>query len=148
MAFKAAEASECANDQGKFWEYVDAVYANQDKLSLSTLRMIAKNMALDLDLFNTCFDSGVRAQIVQMEQRMGNQQGVSSTPTFFVNGELLADWRYPSFKAKIDSILGKKTEELPEEKITEQEKKIIPEEKKEEDNTPDVGQPNLLAVTR
>ena len=114
MAFKAAEASECANDQGKFWSFVESIYANQEQLSMNELRLIAHNLKLDTDLFNTCLDSGAKAPIVEMEQRLGAGQGVTSTPTFILNKEKIENWKYPIFKAKILEALKEKPENTTE----------------------------------
>lgn len=107
MSFKAAEASECANDQGKFWEYSDLLFANQEYFSLRKFKELATELALDAKLFNACLDSGAKKQIVEMDQRAGLAMGVQSTPSFFINGQKLENWRYDALKQKIDEIKNK-----------------------------------------
>lgn len=86
-ALEAAEASECAADQGKFWEFVDMDYAHQDDLSSQALRDWAKNLGLDTDLFERCLSSGIKKKAVLADFAEGEKLGVDSTPSYFVNGE-------------------------------------------------------------
>jgi protein-disulfide isomerase len=58
QAQQAAEASRCAGDQGKFWEYHDLLYSNQAKLDLDSLREQARATGLDAERFQACLDSG------------------------------------------------------------------------------------------
>ncbi len=85
-ALEAAMASECAADQGKFWEFVDTVYENQKELSERSLKNWASSLALDRDLFNRCLDSEIKEDAVIGEYEEGKDRGVSGTPTYFVNG--------------------------------------------------------------
>ena len=89
FAFKAAEASECAADQGKFWEYQDILFERQDRLSKSNLKSYAKEIGLDSTLFDACLDSGVMAERVKADMHEAVRRGVSSTPVFFVNGQIV-----------------------------------------------------------
>jgi protein-disulfide isomerase len=86
-AMEAAEASECAADQGKFWEFVDNDYENQTDLSSDTLRDWAKDLGLDEDLFGRCLDSHIKRKAIQASYDEGSAKGVQGTPTFFVNGQ-------------------------------------------------------------
>ena len=104
-AFLAAEASECANDQGKFWEYHDLLFENQDRLDRADLRRYAEELGLDMEKFNACLASGKKAKIVTGEQRQGTARNVQGTPTFFINGKQLRSWNYESFKAEIEEEL-------------------------------------------
>jgi protein-disulfide isomerase len=106
-AQKAAEASECAVEQGKFWEYHDKIFENQASgLSLEKFKQWAKELGLDTSKFNDCLDSGKYAQKVQADYQEGLQKGVNGTPTTFVNGQPLSGaLPYESFKQIIDSIL-------------------------------------------
>jgi len=101
-AFKAAEAAECANDQGRFWEYHDALFRNQNDLSERNLKRIANELNLDIKNFSACLDSGAKSSIVENEIREGMRRGVRGTPTFFINGKQILDWRYESFKEAIE----------------------------------------------
>lgn len=106
-AQKAAEAAECAKDQGKFWEMHDKMFENQQALSVDNLKAYAKDLGLDANKFNTCLDSGVKKAIVDKDQQDGVARGVSGTPTFFINGQKLVGAQpYESFKTIIDGILS------------------------------------------
>ena len=100
-AQKAAQAAECANDQGRFYEYADTLFANQDKLGTSSLKQYAKDLGLDAKSFNACLDSGAKQKVVQGDQRKGLARGVDSTPTIFINGKSIQSWQYDSFKADV-----------------------------------------------
>lgn len=90
-AQKAAEASECANLQGKFGPYHDALFVNGKSdgtgLSVSDLKKYAANLGLDTTKFNSCLDSGQTVEVVQADFAEGQKIGVSGTPTFIIGGE-------------------------------------------------------------
>jgi protein-disulfide isomerase len=104
---KAAEASECADEQGKFWEYHDKLFENQPTgYSLDKFKQWAKDLGLNSGKFNDCLDSGKFAQKVQADFQEGAEKGVNGTPTTFVNGQLISGaLPYESFKQIIDSLL-------------------------------------------
>ena len=107
-AQKAAEAAECADDQGKFWEMHDIIFENQKSLSLSSLKQWAGQIGLDTGEFNSCLDSGKHAGEVQDDFKEGANYGVSGTPGFFINGiPLVGAQPFSSFKEIIDSELAK-----------------------------------------
>jgi protein-disulfide isomerase len=107
MAQKAAEASECADEQGKFWEMHDKIFQNQGTLSLSNLKQWATDLKLDTKRFNTCLDSSKYASEVQKDFNDGQAAGVSGTPSFFINGQLLVGAQpFSSFQAAIESELS------------------------------------------
>lgn len=88
----AGAASECADEQGKFWEYHDYLFANwsgenQGTFSQENLKKFAADMGLDTVKFNECVDSGRMEAVVQQDIDFARQLGVSSTPTFAVNGK-------------------------------------------------------------
>lgn len=90
----AAQAAECANDQNKFWEYANYVYAHQagenvGAFSNNNLRSFAVQLGLDTNAFNACLDSGKYASVVQKDLDEGRFRGIRATPTFFVDGKLL-----------------------------------------------------------
>jgi protein-disulfide isomerase len=106
-AQKAAEASECANDQGKFWELHDKMYQNQTALTVDNLKQYAKDLKLNTSKFNTCLDNGTYAQKVKDEETQGTSYGVEGTPATFVNGTLVSGAvPYDSFKQVIDAALA------------------------------------------
>ncbi len=86
-AFEAAQASECAADQGKFWEFVDLAYERQKDLSSGALRDWATALGLDKDLFDRCVRSGIKQVIVNQSYVSGEKMHVSGTPTYFVNNQ-------------------------------------------------------------
>ena len=88
-AFKAAEAGNCANEQGKFWELHDKMFATQSALGVASLKAYAEEFGMDAAAFSTCLDSGKYAGEVQRDLAVGQGYGVSSTPTIFINGRLV-----------------------------------------------------------
>jgi protein-disulfide isomerase len=86
FALKAAEASLCANEQGKFWEMHDAMFADQKKLSVSDLKQTAQRLGMSDKKFNSCIDSGRYAEQVQNDSKEALRSGVTGTPAVFLNG--------------------------------------------------------------
>jgi protein-disulfide isomerase len=108
QAFKAAEAGHCAADQGKFWEFHDKMFGNQQALQPDFLKQYAKDSGLDTAKFETCLDSSKYAERVRDSVAAGSALGVSSTPTVFVNGRMLEGAQpYEVFAAVIDEELAK-----------------------------------------
>ncbi|MBS3069031.1 DsbA family protein [Candidatus Micrarchaeota archaeon] len=106
-AVKAAEASECAADQGKFWEMHDAMFADQNKLSTTDLKATAAGLGMDSTAFNACLDGGSKLAIVSADATEGSNYGVSGTPTFFINGQMVVGAQpFSSFKSVIDAELA------------------------------------------
>jgi protein-disulfide isomerase len=85
----AAEAARCAGAQGKFWEFHDALYADQSKLSQPDLIATAQRLGLDGNSFRSCLADGKFADQVDQDVQAGTRLGVDATPTFFINGALL-----------------------------------------------------------
>lgn len=85
-AWKAAEASLCAAEQGKFWEMHNLLFEGQDKLDNEGLKEKAAQLGLDLGLFNNSLDSGKFSDAVELDLVEGSKAGVSGTPAFFING--------------------------------------------------------------
>lgn len=88
-AFKAAEASLCAHDQGRFWEYHDVLFKNREKLTVNDLKQHATQLGLDAAKFGECLDSGKMATTVREDMKAAESVGVSGTPAFFINGVFL-----------------------------------------------------------
>lgn len=86
-AMVAAQASECAADQGKFWEFVDLAYEKQSDLRADIFPVWAKELGLDVSLFERCRKSRMKKATVLEDYEEGKSVGVKGTPTFFVNGE-------------------------------------------------------------
>jgi protein-disulfide isomerase len=89
-AQKAAEASLCANDQGKFWEMHDLMFKEQRSLELEQLKEKAARLELDVEAFNDCIDSSKYADAIMSDLEAGSQVGVSGTPALFINGRFLS----------------------------------------------------------
>jgi len=86
-AMDAAEAAECAADQGKFWDFVDMDFKKQSDLNNEAIEAWAKDLALDMDLFNRCTKSDIKKETILSDYAEGKERGVAGTPTFFVNTE-------------------------------------------------------------
>ncbi len=89
QAEKAAEASECAAEQGKFWEGLQKLYAEQADLSEDALKRYAGELGLDQTHFNQCLDSGETASRVSQDLADGRALGVRATPTFFIGPRMI-----------------------------------------------------------
>ena len=108
FAQKAAEASECAGDQSKFWEYHDVLFQNQNALTRGDLKRYATQLELNTTAFDACLDSGAMDGIVKQNYNEGTGKGVTSTPTFFINNVKVSGAQsFNSFKAAIDAELAK-----------------------------------------
>ncbi|MFH1722232.1 MAG: thioredoxin domain-containing protein [Candidatus Altiarchaeota archaeon] len=106
-AQKAAEATECANDQGKFWQYHDKLFENQGSLDVDNLKKYAQDLGLDMRTFTSCLDSGKHEQAVKKDMADGTQAGVQGTPSFLINGKLVVGAQpFENFKTAIDQALA------------------------------------------
>jgi protein-disulfide isomerase len=87
----ASEASMCIAEQStdKFWKYHDLLFKQQDKMDNATLEAHAKAVGADVAKFKTCFEGKKYAQAVEADMAYGEKVGVRSTPTFFVNGQII-----------------------------------------------------------
>jgi protein-disulfide isomerase len=109
QAFKAGEAAHCAAEQGKFWEYHDRLFANQQLLQPNDLKQHAADLGLEPKAFNSCLDSSKYGERVRDGVAEGGQVGVNSTPTIFINGRRLSGAQpYEVFVAAIDEELSRK----------------------------------------
>jgi protein-disulfide isomerase len=124
-AEKGAEAAGCANEQGKFWEYHDAIFQNQTAITekyqtaaqsgdavaglaaaVDALKSTATDLGLDATAFAQCLDSGKNAQEIQKDYQDGISYGVQGTPAFYVNGLLVSGAQpFANFKTVIDAAL-------------------------------------------
>lgn len=105
----AAEAAQCANEQGQFWPYHDRLFADQSKLGNDDLKAAAVALGLDAAKFNACFDSHKYKARVDADTQAGNEAGVNGTPAFFINGRLLSGAQpFDEFKKVIDEELARR----------------------------------------
>lgn len=110
----AANAAECANEQGKFWDYYNYLYKNQPSESdtsmynTDTLTQSAVNLGMNGDQFRSCLSSKKYDANVTKDQTEGQAAGVSGTPTIFINGiAVVGAQPYSAFKTIIDQELAK-----------------------------------------
>jgi len=105
----AAEAAQCAAEQGQFWPYHDRLFADQSKLADEDLKQSAAALGLDATRFNACFDSHKYKARVEADMQAGNDAGVNGTPAFFINGRMLSGAQpFDEFKRVIDEELALK----------------------------------------
>lgn len=86
LAMPAAEASEAAAAQGKFWEFHDALYAIQPKLSRETMLEVAADLGLDVERMTEEIDAGTHRERIDRDLASAQASGATGTPTFFVKG--------------------------------------------------------------
>lgn len=109
----AAEASECADEQGKFWEYHDLLFnrqagENQGAFNKDNLKQFAATLGLDATQFNACVDTGKYTDVVKQEVAFAQQLGVQSTPTFALNGQpIVGGQPFETFQQIINAELGR-----------------------------------------
>ena len=103
----AAEAALAANEQGKFWQMHDKLFANQSNLDRVSLESYAKDLGLDLEKFKAALDSGRFKPQIEKDKAQGSSAGVSGTPSFVVNGKLVVGAQpFEEFKRAIDAALS------------------------------------------
>lgn len=114
-AQKASEASECARDQGMFWEYHDVLFTKQTALDVDLLKQYAVDLGMDATAFNACLDSDEKAAVVAAAFEEGKAAGVTGTPAFFINGKKLVGAQpFSEFKKIIDKELNDDGTVVPE----------------------------------
>lgn len=106
----SAEASECANRQGKFFEYYDVLFARGKAdgtgLASTDLKSYATQLGLDMNKFTQCLDGGETEATVKADFDAGQKAGVTGTPTIFINGKkIVGNQPYEVFKNEIESAL-------------------------------------------
>jgi protein-disulfide isomerase len=105
LSVKAAEASECADDQGMFWEYHDLLWIN-GVVDVDSLKSYAAELGLDTATFNDCLDTGKNTAEVQNDYADAQSYGVGGTPGFFVNGLYVSGAQpFSVFQQLIDAAL-------------------------------------------
>ena len=108
-AQKAAEASLCAHEQGRFWDMHDSLFGFQEQLGVDALKRRAEELKLETATFNACLDSGRKADAIKQDIADAVKAGVTGTPTFFVNGRMmLGNQPYAEIRAIIEDELQRK----------------------------------------
>jgi protein-disulfide isomerase len=104
-AFKAAEASEAAREQGKYWEYTALLFSNQKALEVDKLKEYATRLGLDRKKFDSALDSGRFSPKVKRDMADGEKIGVGSTPSVFINGRRARERTKEGLKAAIEAAI-------------------------------------------
>jgi protein-disulfide isomerase len=103
----AAEAANCAGDQGKYWDFFDALFTGKETLGEQAIQNYADTIQLDMDKFNLCLTSHVYQSEVEADFAYAANLGVQSTPTFFVNGlAVVGAQPYQVFSSLVEQELG------------------------------------------
>jgi len=104
-----AEASECAAEQGKFWEFADQIFENQSRLGQDLYTEIVQDLGLNPDQFQECVSSRKYKDKVESDYQEGISAGVKGTPGSFINGVPLGGAvPYNQLKGAIDDLLENK----------------------------------------
>ena len=106
LAERAAEASRCAGEQSKFWDYHDLLLGKEARLDPDGLREYARTTGLNIEQFGACLESRKFEAPVARDILAGYRSGISVTPTFYVNGiELVGIQQLSAFETIIDAEL-------------------------------------------
>ena len=117
QALKAAEATQCAGEQGKYWEMHDRLFANQRELGRQDLSKHAQALGLDGVVFDQCVDTGKSTARIRKDQAEAQQLQTTGTPTFFLGvtdpktsqikgTRIVGALPYGAFKAAIERLLS------------------------------------------
>jgi protein-disulfide isomerase len=114
-AFRAAQAASAANAQGKFWEYIDILFRNQNSLDAESLKKFATQIGLDRKRFDAEFDSGKYDAEIRRDIADGEMYGVEGTPAIFINGIALqpAEFSADGFRAAIERAFARASKRVP-----------------------------------
>lgn len=108
-AQSAAEAANCALEQGHYWEFQDLLFSSGLALGAEAYQSFAQQIGLDTQAFQTCYESGRYRDEVVADRDWASQLGVTSTPTFFVNGiPMVGAQPYEAFQKVIEMELAGK----------------------------------------
>ena len=106
-SYQAALAAECANDQGAFWPFHDALFENQQQISEDLFFQLAEDNGLDMETFTTCFEEDTHRSKILEDFQAGRDLSITGTPTFFVNGRpIIGAQPYAEFAQVIDEELA------------------------------------------
>jgi protein-disulfide isomerase len=108
LAPKAHEAARCAAEQDKFWEYHDLLFERSPRLSPAELKQYARELKLNGENFDKCFDAGKYQAAIASDVQDGMRLGASGTPTFFINGRMIVGSQpISTFQKIIDGEMAK-----------------------------------------
>jgi|SRR3989338_9773039 len=106
-ATPAALAARCAGEQGKFWEFHDLIFNNQQSLGESSYNQWASQLGLDAAKFSECSSSRKYLSAVRQDLVEGQRAGVQGTPAFLINGQLLSGAQpFAAFQQAVESALA------------------------------------------
>jgi protein-disulfide isomerase len=99
---RSALASECAAEQNRFWDFKNIAFANQTgiqgQFSDVRLEAFAESLGLNMEEFNSCFQSAKYQAKIDEDLKLGSDMGVMGTPTVFVNGINVSEGNVPTFE--------------------------------------------------
>jgi protein-disulfide isomerase len=102
-------AARCANEQGKYWEFNKEIFKKfmnrEDTTKKEVWQDLAKSLGINLENFNKCIEENKYSQDVQNDTQYGVNLGVSGTPTFFVNGQMIVGIDIPKIQSTINQLL-------------------------------------------
>ncbi len=98
----SADAARCAGEQGKFWEYHDLLFENQDSAGPEAFKEFAEDLKLNPDQFASCLKSGKYKAQIKADYQEALRLGITGTPAFFINGVLISGARP---KAEFENII-------------------------------------------
>jgi protein-disulfide isomerase len=112
---ESAMAAECADDQGKFWEFHDLLFGDQANLTRAGFMAKAQTLDMDMVAFTACYDNGAHREEIFADLQAGQALGVGGTPTFFINGRpIIGAQPIDTFVRVIEEELTRLAESTPE----------------------------------
>jgi protein-disulfide isomerase len=107
LGMPGSMATECAGEQGKFWEMADEIFNNQETLSQDSFETFAEELGLDVNQFNSCVADEKYYDKIVSDYNLGIDAGVQGTPTNFINGQMIPGAvPYENMKELIDELLN------------------------------------------
>lgn len=106
-AMNAAKATVAADNQGKMWEMHDELYKIYTNLTLDEINKAATKLGLDMKRFETDMNSPETAKLIDDDVAVARAVGVTSTPTFFINGKIVTNRSFDGMKAMVEEELKK-----------------------------------------
>jgi protein-disulfide isomerase len=102
-------AARCANEQGKYWEFNKEIFKKfmnrEDTTKKEVWQDLAKSLGINLENFNKCIEGNKYSQDIQNDTQYGVNLGVSGTPTFFINGQMIVGIDIPKIQSTINQLL-------------------------------------------